>query len=35
MGQGLVHCYLRARNMSDKAAANFEAIGSAIKDVAK
>ena len=35
MGQGLVHCYLRARNMSGKAAANFEAIGSAIKDVAK
>jgi acetyl esterase len=35
MGQGLVHCYLRARNMSDKAAANFEAICSAIKDLAK
>ena len=35
MGQGLVHCYLRARNMSDKAAANFEAICTAIKGLAK
>ena len=35
MGQGLVHCYLRARIMSDKAAANFVAICSSIKDLAK
>lgn len=33
LGAGLVHGYLRARNMSDKAAANFAAICNAVKSL--
>jgi acetyl esterase len=35
LGQGLVHGHLRARNMSDKASANFQAICSAVRDLGK
>jgi acetyl esterase len=35
VGQGLVHGHLRARNMSDRAAANFAAICAAVKELAQ